>query len=276
MSSDPDFDAQPPESPQPIEPSDSIEPAVPRKRSPIMIIAVVLGLLVLGLLLSGGILTALLMPAVTTTRSASRQAESANNLKQIGLALLNYHEAYEAFPPAYTTDEDGQPLLSWRVLILPFMQQSILHEQFVLEEPWDSPNNRSLLQYMPPVFGSPRYDQPENSNETNYVTIRSEDSVFPGDRSIRIRDVIDGTTLTVAVVEMKETGIPWTRPDDVTPQQAYAAIAGSKGSTEGTNILLSDGSVRQVDGQLTQSEFEAMVTRRGGETIAADTPQPAE
>lgn len=251
----------------------AVEPPLPPEKPPVqkssrvMIIVVVLGMLLLGMLLCGGLLVALLLPAVTAARSAAQRVASSNNLKTIGMALHSYHDQHDAFPPAYTTDENGEPLLSWRVLILPYMQQSILYEQFHLDEPWDSPHNMSLLKFMPPMYESPRYDASEDSTDTNYVAVRAENSVFPDARSITIADVSDGTVTTVAVVEMQETGIPWTRPEDVTPQQAYAAFA-SGGRTEGSNLLMTDGSVRYVDGSLSQETFDAMVTRNGREEVS--------
>ena len=81
------------------------------------------------------VLIALLLPAVQSAREASPRTNCKNNLKQIGLALHNYHDAYGSFPPAWTTDADGRPLLSWRVLLLPFLDEAPLYEEFDLTEP---------------------------------------------------------------------------------------------------------------------------------------------
>ncbi|MBC8288680.1 MAG: DUF1559 domain-containing protein, partial [Planctomycetes bacterium] len=70
------------------------------------------------------ILTALFLPATRTPREASRRSQCKNNLKQIGIALHNYHEDHGAFPPAYTMDANGQPLHSWRTLILLYLAQT--------------------------------------------------------------------------------------------------------------------------------------------------------
>ena len=78
-----------------------------------------------------------------------------NNLKHIGLALLNYNDIFGCFPPAYTTDANGKPMHSWRVLILPFIEQQTLYKRYRFDEPWDGPNNSLLAKEMPSVFPLP-------------------------------------------------------------------------------------------------------------------------
>ena len=78
-----------------------------------------------------------------------------NNLRNIGLAMVNYSSSHNVFPLAGTVSPDGKPLLSWRVLMLPYLDQQPLYEEFKLDEPWDSPNNKPLLARMPGVFKCP-------------------------------------------------------------------------------------------------------------------------
>ena len=76
------------------------------------------------------------------------------DLKELALALRSYNDAYGHFPPAAVSDKSGKPLLSWRVLMLPWIQQGKLFKEFHLDEPWDSDHNKKLLEKMPPLFGS--------------------------------------------------------------------------------------------------------------------------
>ncbi len=99
--------------------------------------------------------TALLLPAVQAAREAARRAQCVNNLKQIGLALHNYHDTTNGFPAAAITSKDGKPLLSWRVAILPYIEQQELYNQFHLNEPWDSPHNKTLIARMPVAYNCP-------------------------------------------------------------------------------------------------------------------------
>src|SRR4249919_3311122 len=101
------------------------------------------------------VLIALLLPAVQAAREAARRAQCVNNLKQIGLAMHNYHDVKNGLPPSAIVDKQGKPLLSWRVAILPYIEQQPLYDKFKLDEPWDSPNNKDLIQYMPSIYMCP-------------------------------------------------------------------------------------------------------------------------
>src|SRR5207244_11694577 len=81
--------------------------------------------------------------------------QSANNLKQIALAFHNYHDTFGTFPPAAIYSKDGKPLLSWRVAILPYLDQDALYQQFKLDEPCDSAHNKLLLDRMQPIYLTP-------------------------------------------------------------------------------------------------------------------------
>jgi hypothetical protein len=106
-----------------------------------------------GLFLICGV--ALLLPAVQAAREAARRSQCCNNLKQIGLALHNYHMVFKTLPFAVVTNEDGKPMQSWRVAILPFIEQPALVKQYDPREPWDSPKNRAISPMMPSVFRCP-------------------------------------------------------------------------------------------------------------------------
>ena len=99
-----------------------------------------------------GILVALLLPAVQAARAAAGRMQSINNLKQIGLCLHNYHEKYGHLPVTTNFDDKDKPLVSWRVHILPYLEQEALYRQFKLDEPWDSEHNRKLIPLMPQTW----------------------------------------------------------------------------------------------------------------------------
>jgi hypothetical protein len=102
------------------------------------------------------VLLVLLWPAVEAAREAARRSSCNCNLKQIGLGLQTYADAYKCFPPAYTTDATGNRMHRWRVLILPYVEQKALYAQYDFSEPWDGPHNRLLAKYMPPFYRCPR------------------------------------------------------------------------------------------------------------------------
>ena len=102
-----------------------------------------------------GVLVGLLLPAIQSAREAARRMTASNNLKQIGLAMHNHHAAYRALPAPAITDDDGEPLLSWRVAILPFLGEQELYSRFRTDEPFDSPHNLALAQETPDAFVDP-------------------------------------------------------------------------------------------------------------------------
>lgn len=232
--------------------------------SVLVIVAVIGGVMLLGLLLCGGIGFALLMPAVHSARVAAERAGSSNNLKQIALAMHNYHENYNALPPAYTVDADGNKLHSWRTLLLPFMEQQNLYNQLKLDEPWDSPTNQS-------VGSNTIYSYTRDGIETNtdYVLITGPGTLFEDSKAIRLAEVLDGTSNTIMIVEVVNSDISWMEPRDFTIDEFLANVAG--GTTPfpgGRNVALADGSVRFLSSSMPTDQLRNLITRNDGVPVA--------
>ena len=135
-------------------------------------------------------------------RQAAIRSQCVNNEKQIGLAIHNYIAGHDSFPPAYTADKAGKPLLSWRVLILPYIEQDALYKEFHLDEPWDSPHNKALIAKMPATYRCPgESDDLAGQGKTRYLAPRGKATIFPGAETVKLRDVTDGTSNTIMVVE---------------------------------------------------------------------------
>ena len=114
-------------------------------------------------------------------RQAAIRSQCVNNEKQIGLAIHNYIVSHGSFPPAYTHDKAGKPLLSWRVLILPYIEQDALYKEFHLDEPWDSPHNKALIARMPATYRCPgENEELARQGKTRYLTPRGKATIFPG------------------------------------------------------------------------------------------------
>jgi prepilin-type processing-associated H-X9-DG protein len=218
----------------------------------------------------GGVLVALLLPAVQAAREAARRSQCSNNLKQIALAFHNYHDVYGSFPPAYLPDEDGRPMHSWRVLLLPFLEQQALYGMYDFSEPWDSPVNAMVTSTAIPVFQCPS-DPTATGPTTNYMVITGPGTVFEGSQSTSIREIPDGTSNTLLVVEVGATGTNWAEPVDLDAGSLTLPFAqgGQPGSYHpgGINAALCDGSVRFLSDTLSPSVLHALITRAGGETI---------
>lgn len=219
----------------------------------------------------------LLALPLQAARTAAGRKQSMNNLKQIGLALHNYHGTYGTFPPQAIRSKEGKPLLSWRVAILPFIEQAAPYKQFHLDEPWDSEHNRKLAETLPVVYVSPNVpDSLRSKGMTTYVAplSRTPPAVFVnpepapgGKRAARkraamsgeaemvfddpagatIARITDGTSNTVFVVEAnRESGVVWTKPDDlvIDDSEPFRALRGQPDA--GFNALFADGSVRFI------------------------------
>jgi prepilin-type processing-associated H-X9-DG protein len=219
---------------------------------------------------ASGVLVALLLPAVQAAREAARRAQCVNNLKQMLLAMHNYHSANNVFPRDIT-DNDGKPLLSWRVAILPFLEQGELYNKFKLDEPWDSPHNKELLKEMPALFRCPSRSRPDPAT-TTYRGFSGQGTMFDTEKSITFADVTDGTSNTIAVAEAKDA-VPWTKPDDLPfdPQAAPSLFGAGSSHPGGCNCGFADGSVRFIKSSINLQVFKALITRAGGEVIAADS-----
>jgi hypothetical protein len=255
-------------------------PVAPAKSSMsvgLIVLIVVLVLLVpvgfLFLLVCSGMLTGLSLPAVQAAREAARRAQCTNNLKQIGLAMHNYHDTYKCFPPAYIPDEDGEPMHSWRVLILPFMEQGYVYDQYNFDEPWDSPANLALADTMINPYQCPSSPASDLS-ETSYAVIEGPGALFDGPNAYKISDVTDGTSNTIMVVEVAGSGIHWMEPRDLELEQLDLQINGPNGDIQsnhpgGVNATIADGSVRFLSETIDSGILDALITRSGGERVGS-------
>lgn len=209
---------------------------------------------------TSGILIGMLLPAVQQVRAAARRTMAMNNLRQMALALLNYESAHGHFPPAYTVDDAGNPLLSWRVAILPYLEEKALHEQFHLDEPWDSPHNMALADQMPNVFSHPSYDLAGNT--TVFVAPVGEDSILspgPTDDSGKgngIASITDGLSNTAMLITVNETNaVVWTSPEDLSYDRLQEAqiVDAVSGYLNQMQTVLGDGSTHSFDGSMINS-----------------------
>ena len=211
----------------------------------------------------------LFRPEGLSVREAVRRANCKNNLKQISLALHNYDEMYGSFPPAYIADMNGKPMHRWRVLLLPYLDASHIYRQYKFDEPWDSPNNRRLAEQMPDVFRCPSSEA--GSTMTNYMTVRGPKTVFPGDKAVRIRDIADGTSKTVAIVEVPGKTVHWLSPDDVSPEEFVKRLqdadSGEFQHEGGTHVAFCDTVVRFLTSTILRKTLKALLTRDGKEIV---------
>ena len=220
-----------------------------------------------------------LLPAfpIGGPRRAAKRSECADNLRQISIALQNYHDVYKRFPPAYLADQTGKPMHSWRVLILPFMEQKPLYDQYRFDEPWDGPNNRRLHAAALNLFECPA-ESKHGTGHTSYVAVVGPGTAWPGAKTIDIADIKDGTSNTILVVEVKNSGIHWMEPRDLDASQmpmtinakplgSSATLDISSGHKGVAQVAFADGSVRAIPEDTPPVTLRAMLTIAGGEKV---------
>ena len=261
-------------------PSDALyddRPGPPAKKSKLpMILGIVFGSLLLAC--GGGAF------GLYWLMESTKEKLSSNNMKQIGLAIHNYHDTNGALPDD-VRGRDGKPLLSWRVRLLPYLEEDRLFRQFNFEEAWDGPTNRPLLNYLPRVYATAaqRQGRATVGTKTYYQSFAAPGSVMapppqapPGVAFAKVghqslATVTDGLSNTLFVVEAADP-VEWTKPGDVMwdagqPVPAFGADRG--GST--FLALFGDARVTPVKKSVSPDQLKAVITVAGREPA---TPLP--
>jgi prepilin-type processing-associated H-X9-DG protein len=216
------------------------------------------------------VLNSLVISARPAAREAARRAQCQNNLKQIGMALADYHRQFGSFPPAFVPDANGKPLYSWRVLILPFLDQGDLAKQIRRDEAWDGPNNAKSTQIPLFIFDCPSDPQIAKSSAdlTSYAAVVGPHTVWPGAKSTKVADIKNPGN-TILVVESASSGIHWAEPRDLNFGEIPLAInpPGRVGiSSEhpgGVNVLYADGHVGFLDDTTDRNKLAEMLDIEG-------------
>lgn len=207
---------------------------------------------------------------------ASNYSECRNNLKQISLALNLYHDDFGTFPPAYVEDDSGTAMHSWRVLILPYMDQRELYERYRFDEAWNGPHNSELAELMPQPFRCPSYAEAtggqEDRTRTNYQVVIGDDSILNGTGLAGRDDITDGPGNTVLVIESAVRPVHWMSPLDRTADDAWDELEASQCSHHrGLVTACADASITTITLGITKAVFLGMVTKSGGEPAVPHT-----
>ena len=210
---------------------------------------------------------AALIESMQKIREAAQRVKSSNNLKQFGVGMFNYLEKHGTFPAAGSFDKNGKPLLSWRVTILPYIEQEQLYKEFHLDEPWDSEHNKKLIEKMPPIYLMP--DDDPKKQLTRYQVFVGKGAFFEGTRGLRIKDISDGLSNTIMVIEAAN-GVPWTKPEDLVFDDGKLLPRVVDPKKNGFLAALGDGSVRFFKKTIKESTLRLYVKRDDGWGLPAD------
>lgn len=245
-------------------------PMQPHQPPPKNRLLLIVALIAVGSLPVMCVCVGLLLPAVQAAREAARRMSCSNNIKQIGLAMHNYHSMYDSLPPAYTVDENGQPLHSWRTLLLPFMEQQALYNTIDLSKPWDDPVNQAARETQVLTYLCP--SSPSDEALTPYVAVVDETGMMSGPTPIRFRDVTDGISNTLLVIEVgPDASVPWMSPQDVDASAFLNPAATGRSSSHpgGAHVLMGDGAVKFIADSAGVDERAALISRNdsGGAAV---------
>ena len=209
----------------------------------------------------------MLVPAVRDAREAANRTSCKCRLKQLGLALHNYHDTYESFPPAYTVDDKGNPLHSWRTLILPFIDQQKLYESIDLSKPWNDPVNSVAYTTVIDTYRCPSTVM--DATSTTYMAAVTPESVIRPIQSRKIEEIIDGTSNTLLIVEVSpEKAVHWMTPVDADEQALQKQkVKRTLAHPSGRNGVLADGSVRFLREAMPSEQIHALITVDGNEAV---------
>jgi hypothetical protein len=203
-------------------------------------------------------LSDLLQPIVEKMQASAERLVQSNNLKQIALAMHMYHDAFQGLPLA----KAGKGGLSWRVAILPFIEQQQLLQRFKMDEPWNSPNNLKLLAAMPEVYRHPT--RPAQPGHTYYRVIIGPGTIFgDGMQKTGFARIPDGTSNTFMIVEA-ETAVPWTKFDEVVFNPAGPLP--KLGENGRFLVAFADASVQFME-NVSPKDLGAYITASGGEIV---------
>jgi len=234
---------------------------------------------VLALTLFGITLFAMLFMVTTGSKTSLGGAANAGrkekqtcceNLERIGNAIDKYVEENGHYPPAYTTDKNGKPMHSWRVLLLPYLDEDKLFASYDMSKPWDDPNNQSIIGKMPDVYLCPT--ERDITDEASYMVITGEEYLFHQDQTRKPSEIKDGKSSTLMVVEVVKSGIQWTEPQDLDVEKIdwnrnRQQGLGSQHPSGGLHVLMADGLVYHVGDFATPEVLTAMATFQGGEVV---------
>ena len=225
----------------------------------------------MGLLILVVVLVLLLLPAVQQAREAARRSASKNNLKQIGLALHNYHDTHSTLPPGWIADKEGTLYHGWMYSITPFLDKSPLFNEINSNLPWNHESNVEHYRYQYSVFLNPSIGEVLSKDGLGYAHYAGNSRVFKPNGTFTFDDCTDGTSNTLMVGDIKEGLKAWGTPGNVRdPALGLNNGPNTFGSphTGIVHFLFMDGSVRAISNDIDLEILKALGTPDGGEDVS--------
>jgi hypothetical protein len=206
----------------------------------------------------------LLKPAMLKARAGTEARKKRNNLNRIFLAFLNYDRVHSTLPGAGRS-ADGKSGLSWRVHLLPYLNEVALYKQFNFDEAWDSDQNRVLIEKMPALF---KVDGVSTVGKTSFHVFTGAGSPFADDQTPRFATFTDGPQSTILVVQAgPDTADIWTKPggldfDPKNPRQALGTL-----SQDHFLVLMGGGAVHRLNLTIPAETFRDLIEHQDGHDV---------
>lgn len=199
----------------------------------------------------------------------ARLNASAANLRTIGLGVHHYIDRLGRLPLAYRLESDGTPVHSWRVALLPHIGEEELYKEYDQNKPWDHPINLKLLERMPEAYASPFAKTAAVRGETPYMAIAGEHTVLnTSGRTRNFGDIYKGLIHSAMFIENQVHTVPWTKPEDVSPEWIVANHDKlTKNIYGGFLVLTADGAARFAPADLPPEELEKTLAQIGHEAV---------
>ena len=223
------------------------------------------------LLLIGVVKIVMLLPPCQTRRRPAKRTACSNNMRHLALAMLNYESVHGRFPPAYTVDEDGRPLHSWRALILPYVEEQSLFDMIDFSKPWDDPVNRKAYETDVKAFRCPASKVP--TGFTTYMALVTPNSCLRPNESCALADIKDGTSNTLTIIEVPvSSAVHWMSPVDA-DEELFLRMGGPGSESVhdgGFNAARGDWSVKFLRNNTPADVRRALVSVAGDDNEALD------
>ena len=211
------------------------------------------------IVLSCVVAAVIVLPVIQESREQFARSANQADLKRIMLALHNYHDKFNSFPPAFIVGPDGKRWHSWRALVLKDLDP-VLAAEYRWDEPWDGPSNSKLHDRCPDVFQ--RTQATGSSSAAGYFAVVGKRTMWPADQALRLRDILDGSSNTIALVEDDRTDIIWLQPRDMLTGELFRSVyrSNQRHGDGGRMLGLADGEVRFASSNIERSILAGLLT----------------
>ena len=245
-------------------------------------------LVVAGIIL---VLIGLTLPPLGMGREQARVATCLNNIRSVALSLLSKVQKDGSLPHAVVNDKSGKPLNSWRVSILPYLDEGTVYDRYDWNEPWSGPKNSLLQLSRIDVLACPSDPLLRNdTSQTNYFAIVGPETAWPEDRGLPYNEITDGAENTILLLEAHSGSVRWSEPRDLSMDEAVELLRGQipdrlahhrydnpgyfyrspPKTSRGVHAAFADGTVRFLPVPLPDDMAKALLTANAGDEVDWD------